>query len=174
MNTLDAVNHGKRKTHVCDLVVERSFASELKPALQWYPKMVNASHNKETWNGNKQGCKSNFPIMIGPKAKGSFDLREYHLSLYTISSIHVLFCYTNLWCHLFFFWSTANLWEISLDEVERSKAKAFNIKIACDVLEKENRKTSKLQFKRGPSCLTAFCERGHYSNHTHQPNVNHL
>ena len=93
MNSLDAVNHGKRKTRVCDLVVERSFASELKSALQWYPKMVNASHNKETWNGNKQGWKSDFPIMIGPKANDSFDLREYPLSLHDFINTCVFLLY---------------------------------------------------------------------------------
>ena len=41
------------------------------------------------------------------------------------------------------------------------------------MVEKENRKTSELQFKYGPSLLSCFIERGRYSNHTYQPNVNH-
>jgi hypothetical protein len=65
-----------------------------------------------------------------------------------------------------------NLWQTSLSDAERPKPKDFN-RIACDVVEKENRKTSELQFKYGPSLLTCFIERGRYSNHTYQPNVNH-
>ena len=103
-----------------------------------------------------------------------FTLNEKALSIPFPPYVHVG-CYTNLLCHSLVYnhnVCTANLWEFNLGEFQRPEAKPFSL-IACDVIEKEDKKTSELQFKYGPSLLTAFVERGRYSNHTYQPMVNH-
>lgn len=52
-------------------------------------------------------------------------------------------------------------------------ARRFDTKDYHSTKNKDNMKTSQMQFEHGPSVLTFFMERGKYSHQTYQPKVNH-